>query len=337
MNFSDIIGQSLLVKRLRSILTSGRIAHAYLLVGPAGAGKRTIADIFARALLCESEGAKPCDRCHSCRQYLTGNHPDIKRITLDQSSIKIDQIRELQQDIQVKPYQADRKVYIIENAQAMTVQAQNALLKTLEEPPSFAVLLLLADGTQGLLPTILSRCQILKLHRRTIEEIGRIIQINTGLSEDESQIFARLADGLPGRGLELARSQEFSRLREDVFAFVQKLGRQDGLDILEDTLFFLERRDRIDAILDCLTLWLRDLLVLKETGDASLIVNLDKISLFNQQIEFFTTVKIKNMIEEIERCRRMLKGNANFQLTIENMLLHFQGGYKGAVSSRSTV
>ncbi len=158
--FQDIIGQDRIKEHLRSALSTGKVSHAYILNGEKSSGKEFIAKVFAMALQCEKGGVEPCQECRSCRQALSGNQPDIIRVIHEKpNTISVDDIREqVNSDVGVKPYSSARKVYIINEAEKMTAQAQNALLKTLEEPPEYAVLLLLTANVDALLPTILSRC-----------------------------------------------------------------------------------------------------------------------------------------------------------------------------------
>ena len=155
-NFKDIIGQKQAKEHFQTAIETGNISHAYIINGETGSGRRMLADAFAKALQCEKHpNADSCDGCKSCHQAESGNHPDIRYITHEKASISVDDIREqLNNDIQIKPYSSEHKVYIIPEANKMTEQAQNALLKTIEEPPAYAVIILLTDNLNALLPTI---------------------------------------------------------------------------------------------------------------------------------------------------------------------------------------
>ncbi|MBM7583378.1 DNA polymerase-3 subunit delta' [Caldicoprobacter guelmensis] len=322
MNFSDIIGQSFVIKRLKQIIESQRIGHAYVFVGPEGIGKKTISNIFARGIMCKSQGHRPCDLCRSCRQFNSGNHPDVYRVQKgDKSSIGVDQIRGVLDDIHLKPYESDRKVYIIEDAQAMTIQAQNAFLKTLEEPPLFATIILLAENANELLPTILSRCQVFRMQRLTREEVCAVIMRNFDISKEKAMLFAGLSNGIPGKGLKLASSQEFNDMRNDIFKFLEQFLSYDDVEKMAQWELFNQYKDKIDEVLDILVIWFRDIMAYKETGDYALVVNIDKVPLIEKQASLFTIRRIRGIIESIERTRRMLKGNTNYQLAIENLLL----------------
>jgi DNA polymerase-3 subunit delta' len=336
MNTTNIIGQSLLVGKMDQILAGGRVVHAYLFTGLAGAGKKTLSSLFAQALICEGQGDKPCNVCRTCRQYLAGSHPDVLwvRKPEDKTGIGVDQIRDMQAEIKVKPYQAGRRICFIETAHLMTDQAQNALLKTLEEPPPHTLIFLLADNTNALLPTILSRCQAFRISSISREDTAKILAGRLAMSQEEAMTYAALSQGIPGKALTLASDERFRDNRERLTAGMSLVG---SPKILELYSAFKDNRGSADDLLDILVLWLRDLLILKETGNREMVVNLDKLSLLNKQIPAFTSRELQDMIEKIEESRRILKSNGNYQLTIENMLLNFQGGANHAARSRSTV
>ena len=162
-----MVGQKQLTDNLRSALKYNKISHAYLIQGERLSGKMMIAEIFARALQCENaEGDKPCNQCRSCKQAMNRNHPDILYVQHEKPNvISVDNIRQqINGDIAIKPYSGAHKIYIVDEAEKMNVQAQNALLKTLEEPPEYAVILLLATRVEAMLQTILSRCEIGRAH-----------------------------------------------------------------------------------------------------------------------------------------------------------------------------
>ncbi len=324
MNTRQVIGQSLLMEKMDTLLSAGRIVHAYLFTGPKGSGKKTFSTLLAQTLLCTDPGDKPCHICHTCRQTDSGNHPDIIAIRPDKgkTGIGVDMIRSMQTDINIKPYQGNYKIYIVEQAHTMTEQAQNALLKTLEEPPGYALLLLLADNMAAMLPTVLSRCQQLRLLPMPRDEVAQIIQSKHDIPYAEAMVYAALSQGIPGRGLDFADSSEFKDKRASLLSGIQS----SDLSTLDLWGPFSDSKDRVDELLDTFLLWFRDILILKETGDHSLVVNMDKISILKVKTESFTFSSLKDIIEIIEKSRRILKSNGNYQLTIENMLLRIQGG-----------
>ena len=160
LGFNDILGHEQIKEHFRNAVQTGKVSHAYILSGEAGMGRKSLANAFALSLLCEKGMEEPCMQCHACKQVLSGNHPDLIYVTHEKpASIGVDDIREQINDtIQVRPYSSYYKIYIVDEAEKMTVQAQNALLKTIEEPPAYAVILLLTTNQDAFLPTILSRC-----------------------------------------------------------------------------------------------------------------------------------------------------------------------------------
>ena len=336
MNSFEIIGQSTLIRRLKSIMDSGRIVHSYIFTGPTGAGKKTISNYFAKMLQCQGMD-KPCNTCKSCRQVESSNHPDIIRIESQSNVIRVDSIRELRKDISIKPFQSQRKIYIIEKGDTMNQQAQNALLKTLEEPPKHAIIIILVENLASLLPTIVSRCQIIRIPPLSTQEIGEIIKSRVEVTHDKALVFAKLAQGNPGRGLELALSEEYQQMRDESLELLMKLAKSSTAQAMECVDYFLDKRDNAIEILDMIELWLRDVLVLKQGNLRQIIVNIDKISYLEDLANSFTSRNIQCIIDNIEKSKRMLASHANFQLTIENLLMKIQGSGEYARSSRSTV
>lgn len=165
LELKEILGHEPIKEHFFNAVLTGNISHAYILSGEAGMGKKSLANAFALALLCEKGQADPCRQCHACKQVMSGNHPDLIYVTHEKpASIGVDDVRrQINDTIQVKPYSSAHKIYIVDEAEKMTVQAQNALLKTIEEPPAYAVILLLTTNAEAFLPTILSRCVQLKL------------------------------------------------------------------------------------------------------------------------------------------------------------------------------
>ena len=246
----------------------------------------------------------------------------IRRLE-NKTGIVVDQIRDLQAAIKVKTYQAGRRICFIDEAHLMTQQAQNAFLKTLEEPPSDTVFFLLAENTNTLLPTILSRCQIFRIGNLSAEDIIKILRRRLSVSKEDASVIAALSQGNPGKALALAEDESFQYLRKSLIKGMSLAG---SVKILDLYAIFADYRDRVEDLFNILQLWIRDLLILKETGEWSLIVNQDQSALLKRQVSSFTSAALRDMIENIEASRTMLKRNSNYQLTIENMLLSFQGG-----------
>ena len=336
MNTSHIIGQSPLIAGMEQILAGGRIVHAYIFEGPAGAGKKTMSSLFAQAMLCTNPENKPCYACIPCKQYENGNHPDviwIRRLE-NKTAIIVDQIRELQSVIKVKPYQAGKRICFIDGAQLMNDQSQNALLKTLEEPPSHTLFFLLADSTSPLKPTILSRCQLFRVDSLSREDIAVLLDRRLSIGYEEALTYATLSQGNPGQALALAGDEEFRTMRDQLINGMIQTGTTKIFDLIGP---FNEHKERVQDLFNILELWIRDILILRETGDLDFIINRDQSTVLRKQASCFTSKALQDMIGSIEQARKRLKSNTNYQLTIEAMLSHFQGGANNASRSRSSV
>ena len=222
--FEEIRGNTPLVEQLRRSAASGRSSHAYLFLGGAGAGKRLIANTFAKALQCEGE-KRPCDSCKSCHAFNHGNHPDVIYFQplKNGKTYTIEDVREqLLETVDLKPFQYEKKIYIIEKADTLNIQSQNALLKTLEEPPAHAVFLLLAERAEAFLPTILSRVVVMKIRPLSAETIADYL-MQAGHLAEESHILSAYAQGRIGQALELVEDEGFREMRQDILGKLEVL------------------------------------------------------------------------------------------------------------------
>ena len=232
MSFEQIVGHGRPLKILRRALETDRVAHAYLFTGPDGVGKATTARFFAKALLCLKGADDACGECGACRKFDHGNHPDIIEIAPDDEQIKIDQIREFQNRLAYAPIEGRWRVGILNPANALNVQASNALLKILEEPPEGNVLILLAQNTFSLLPTVVSRCQVLPFMPLRIEQIVEFLCDRRGWDRNAAQKAASYAQGSIGQAIAL----EDSSVAEDSDAMAEFLSEMDAIteaDVLE--------------------------------------------------------------------------------------------------------
>lgn len=323
MAFEEVVGQERVINHFKQALKNNRVSHAYLIEGLNGIGKGFFAISLAKAILCHSREERPCGECSSCRKIKDNNHPELHIVQRD-GNIKIEDIREIQKQINIKPYEGYKKVFIIFNGEKMTHQAQNALLKTLEEPPGHSIIILTTANSKNLLPTISSRCQLLKLRPQGIEVIKIHLIKKLGISEEEAKILATFSNGLIGKALKLYKDEEFKVRREKVIDITQKLLSAKTIDILSEVEFFAKEKDHIEEIIDLLIYWYRDILVYCETYNDHLIINLDQMKSIKKQVEKASTLKIKKIILMLEEKKQQVKGNANYSLAMEVMLLNMQ-------------
>lgn len=318
--FEEIRGNTPLVEQLRRSAASGRSSHAYLFLGGAGAGKRLIANTFAKALQCEGE-KRPCDSCKSCHAFNHGNHPDVIYFQplKNGKTYTIEDVREqLLETVDLKPFQYEKKIYIIEKADTLNIQSQNALLKTLEEPPAHAVILLLAERAEAFLPTILSRVVVMKIRPLSAETIADYL-MQAGHLAEESHILSAYAQGRIGQALELVEDEGFREMRQDI------LGKLEVLPSMSEGDAYLLAKDlegyKNDLrFLDIMELWYRDLLTAKSLREEGYLIQRDKKdAIFRAAKE--PAALLAKKAAAVRTARMRLAQNANFRLTMEVMLM----------------
>lgn len=322
MNYNDVVGQNEIKDSLRYALVNDKVSHAYIFNGPRGIGKKTMARIFASMLLCkfpQVNGA--CGKCAPCKMFEMGTNPDLYVVKPMKSSISVDQIRELQEDIMVKPLYSERKVYIIEDADSMTVQAQNCLLKTLEEPPSYAVVILILENINSVTETIRSRAVRLNFKKNTYDEVYNYLSSKYNNDAKVLNFIASYSDGVIGVAEELLKSQEFNDLRESTIKMLTILCKPTKSESLEVSDFFDQNKEYINEVLDIMLMFYRDMLIVRETGDESLLINSDKKDIILLNAYNLTTSKILENIDTIVKTKINLEQNANYQLSVDVMLM----------------
>ena len=323
--FESIIGQEHIKEHLRATLVSGKVSQAYLITGENMSGKEYIARIFANALVCDhpENGYEPCGKCRSCIQAATGNHPDIITVTHNRpNTVSIDDIREqIVSDVQIKPYQSRWKIYIMNEAEKMTLQAQNALLKTLEEPPEYAVILLLSTTETSLLPTILSRC--IRLDMRPVEDkiVKNYLMSEIKVPDYRADICTAFARGNIGRAKSLAVSEDFDNIREETIRVLKFIRKMDTSDMIRTLKKMEEYKLYINDILDIMMIWYRDVLLYKATMDDSAVVFADETQSIRNEAENSSYEGIEEILMTMEKTKQRLKANVNFELAMELMLL----------------
>ena len=230
--FRDIIGHNQIIAHLKNAIEMGMVSHAYILNGENNSGKMMLAEAFAMALQCEAPGNEPCMNCRSCHQAMDHNQPDIIYVTHEKPNIiSVDDIRhQLNQDIVIKPYSSKYKIYIVDEAEKMNTQAQNALLKTIEEPPVYAIILLLTTNADAFLPTILSRCITLNLKSVNEDLIKEHLMKKYQVPDYQAEVCTAFAQGNVGKAIQLASSGEFNELKASAISLVKKL---DDMDLYE--------------------------------------------------------------------------------------------------------
>jgi DNA polymerase-3 subunit delta' len=314
-----VVGHDWAVALLRSSLSAGRVAHAYLLSGPPQIGKRTLALALAQALNCAEPDA-PCGRCHSCLKIARGIHPDV-RLTAGEGaggSIKIEQVRALQHEAMLAPYEGRYRVLIVRQMEQATLEAANSLLKTLEEPPAQVVLVLTAVHSESLPRTIVSRCQHLGLRPVATPVVERVLR-DKGVAAVQAQLLARLSGGRLGWALQAAADEDLLRQRQqdlDRLGGLLTAGQVERLACAHEVSGDAARTRQLVELWTC---WWRDLVLFGQGVDH--LVNGDQIEQYRQVSEQLTLAHALAIVRALQTTAAQLDANVNTRLALEGLFL----------------
>ena len=321
MKFQDVIGQEKMVGHLQNAIRMRKVSHAYLIQGESGSGKKMLASIFAKTLQCEEGGIEPCGTCQSCKQAHSLNHPDIHWVIHEKAMIGVDDIRlQLNNDILIKPYSSRYKIYIIEDAEKMTEQAQNAMLKTIEEPPEYAVILLLTINAKLLLPTILSRCILLNIRPVARNLIVQLLKERHGIAGYMAEIASDFADGIPGKAISYAQSGEFVSQKEDVLKVLRRLDKMSAEELYQKVKEWAGKKQELPDIFSLINLWFRDILVIKSTNGTGRLVFREEEAELMRQSEMISYYSLDNCFKAIETIKQRMNANVNLEVSLELLL-----------------
>lgn len=324
--FTDIVGQEQLKEHLQNAIAANKVSHAYIINGERSAGKEFIARVFAMTLQCEKGETEPCGECHSCKQALGNNQPDIIYISHEKpNTIGVEDIRaQINNDIGIKPYSSPRKVYIINEGEKMTPQAQNALLKTLEEPPAYALILILTTNVEALLPTILSRCVVLHMKPVPDKLVKKYLMEELAIPDYKANICVAFARGNIGKAKLLASSEEFEKVKDEAISLVKNINDMEINEIVKAIKKISEYKFDVNDYLDILTAWYRDVLFFKATKDVNSLVFKEEIQQIMKMSDRSTYEGIETIVNALQSAKKRLEANVNFDLTMELLLLAIQ-------------
>jgi DNA polymerase-3 subunit delta' len=319
MSFKDICGQEKPIAFLKNAMERGRVSHAYLFFGLSGVGKRTTAEIFARALNCREAPLDACGRCASCLKMARENHPDILILKPEGQFIRIQEIRALQNQMRFKPFEGGKRVFILVDAERMNSAAANALLKTLEEPAPSNILILVSSRPHQLPLTILSRCQPLRFSPLSREQIASCLTERLKMERETASVLAASAGGSIGKALKLHKDT-YLKAREDILRKIAAFRKEDPIGALSLVDVLGKERGALLEGLDILRTWYRDILVYRETGETDKLFHRDCLKDLKVCAERMAVPDILQNIKTVSRACNAIERNANKQLTLETML-----------------
>lgn len=310
MKLSEFAGYGDKMLQLMRSVQAGRIVHALLLAGPRGSGKRTVAGLMAQALVCAGS-PKPCGACPACKRFLAGAHPDVKIVRPEKKTIGVDRIRDLIDALALRPYEGGRHIAIIEQADRMTPAAQNALLKTLENPTGDVMFFLITDAPGALLPTVVSRCQTVRFSDLSVEDCARVLAAR-GIDPERAARLAGMAQGSVGRALEIDGDADWMALRERVMASLEAL--KDPASVAAAALPLEEEKGGEAAVLDVMELWARDLMAVQSGAEPYQAADRPRLQRCR--------VDGRALLDGVIRARKQLGGNVAWPNALES--LYFQ-------------
>lgn len=321
--FKDVVGHRDVIRYIQNAVEQNKLSHAYIINGQRGSGKKLLARLFAMTLQCESGTSDPCGQCRSCLQTKNDNQPDIITVRHEKpATISVDDIREqLNGDILIKPYSSPRKIYIIPEADLMTVQAQNALLKTLEEPPEYAVIFLLTENADSLLATIRSRCVMLKLRNIKDKLVKKYLMEQMQIPDYQADVCTAFAQGNIGRAIMLAKSEHFNEIKDEAIQLLKYIDEMELHEIVSAIKAIGKYKLEVTDYLDIVTIWYRDILLYKATKDVEGLVFGDQLKYIKEKASRSSYEGIEIILNSIENAKTRLKANVNFDLVMELLLL----------------
>lgn len=322
-SFSEIVGHEQIKEHMQAAIRDKEPFHAYLFQGEEGVGKEALARTFAAGLQCQSESAdKPCKECVSCRQMESGNQPDVIWVTREKASLGVDEIREqLCNTMDIKPFSSPYKIYLVPEAEKMTEAAQNALLKTIEEPPEYGIVILMTSNISALLPTIQSRCLTMEFRPLSTAVVESYVKEHCQVPDYQARASAAFAQGNLGKAMRYAKSEDFIERKDHIISLLRHVEQMDLSEMLAVIKDLGTRKDEVRDYIDLMVLWYRDVLLFKATKDINQLLFQDEASYISREASHRSYEKIEEILQAFEKAKVRLRANVNFDITMELMLL----------------
>lgn len=322
-NWDTIVGNEEIIKHFQDSIQNDKLSHAYIINGEKSSGKALIARIFASTVQCEERGTTPCGVCHSCVQAESRNHPDIIWVQHEKPTvISVDDVREqITNDVSIKPYSSPYKIYIVKDAQLMNPQAQNAILKTIEEPPEYAIIILLTTNSNRLLPTICSRCVQLNMKPVRDRLVIDYLVKHENVDEDRARFCAGFAFGNMGKAIRLARTEAYDEIIKDTIWLMTYLYEMDMTEVIDAVKTMTKYKLEINDLLDLIMVWYRDILLVKVTASPDQVMFKNQYLVLSKQASHVSYEGVECVLKALDKAKVRLDANVNFDTVMELLLL----------------
>lgn len=324
--FDEIVGHDHIKEHLKRAVTENKPFHAYIFLGDQGVGKETIATTFAAALQCRAEGEHPCKTCPSCHQIETHNNPDVIMVKRERSSIGVEEISEqLCNTMDIKPFQSPYKIYIVPEAEKMTEPAQNKLLKTIEEPPEYGIVILMTDNLSALLTTIQSRCLTLEFRPLAMATVEDFLKTQLQVPDYLAKASATFAQGNLGKAMRYAKSEEFLERKDKILSLLRNVEKMELTEMMTVIKDLGTQKEELRDYIDLMILWYRDVLLFKATKNLNNLLFTEESASISREASNRSYETIEEIIQACEKAKVRLKANVSFEVAMELMLMTLKG------------
>ncbi|MCD8019525.1 MAG: DNA polymerase III subunit delta' [Clostridiales bacterium] len=330
-DLKDILGNERLKNHFRAAVEQQKVSHAYIIEGEKGSGKKAIASAFAKVLQCEHKNEQKkyisdmdaCGKCESCIQMEHKNHPDVLWITHEKPNvISVQEVRsQIVNSIEIMPYKGPYKIYIIDEAEKMNASAQNALLKSIEEPPWYAVILLLTSNRGAFLPTILSRCILLTVKPVSNALVNEYLTEQYHIEKETAEFCAEFSMGNIGKALNMALSEDFKMMRDFSVSFLRYIHEMEPFEIDEKVKQLKNWKESVDDFLDFILIWCRDILMIKIRDDKDILIFREEYPYIKKQSEIACYEGLNKIFLKIDQTRMRIRFNVNYDLSLDVLLM----------------
>lgn len=321
MSFNQVYGHQEVIDFFQNVIKNDNLSHSYIFDGLKGIGKKHFAINLSKAIFCKNNKLDACEICDQCKKINHGNHLDFLMIEPDGSSIKNDQIKSFQEFLSFKPNESNKKIVIINDSNLMTVSAQNTILKILEEPPAYALIIFISQNSNRLLETIQSRCQIIRFNPLKKSIIEKYLINVHKLDQKSAEFIANFSNGNFSKAHKAAEDQEFLEIRNQIIDYTNDLLLNKKIKSIQGIEIFQKNKKNIELVFDIMIGWIRDILIVQRTNDYDIVMNRDRIDSIKKHAYRLVDRDLVRIIELIEETIKNIEMNVNFKLAIDHLVL----------------